>query len=262
MVKEKEEEKEEETTFMNLEKLEKTLENQKLEQRDKKGIKQNNTYNSTLKEKEQRPETAEHSDLSQLEKVLLHNKRTKELNKLNIPHYKVVREKLLDRLRASLQKGNKIDLTSLRKLNQNYWKIPPVPEIQRKRWKETWGKALLAIAKKRGTFIIDIKELITQEPFQGMRIKHLRKIVNWLKEENLARWINGERTTFIIYWKTKKELAEKIYQMASELRVPMLSLDDLHSIYDFPTEDLREVLKLIAAKKGVRMKKQTLFFLV
>lgn len=256
----KENEGNEEASFMSLEKLEKMLENQKQKQENKERNKQKKKDTVAPKEKAQRSKSTKNADISKVDNILLHNKKIKELNKLNIPHYKVVREKLLERLQASLQQGDKIDLTSLHKLNHNYWKIPPVPEAQRKRWKETWGKAILAVAKKRGTFLIDIKELITREPFKGMRIKHLRKIINWLKEENLARWINGERTTFIVYWKTKKELAEKIYKKASELRVPMLSLDDLQKIYDFPTEELRDVLKLIDEKKGVRMKKQTLFF--
>lgn len=183
-----------------------------------------------------------------------------KLEKATQPYFRQLKEELLETLKTNLRGNQHLDLPDINTLSKPFWKIPPLNEVQREIWNEKWGHTLLSIARKRNEFLVDLKALLYHRPFKGMRLKNLRLVVEWLKEEHLARWLNTEKTTAVVFWKTRKEIAEEVYEQASEAGVLLLNLTDLRKVYKLPKEDLRKILTLIAEKQDTELTEKTVFF--
>lgn len=182
-----------------------------------------------------------------------------KLEEITQPHSKDLREKLITQLKNELE-PKEINTEHLDKMTQPFMKIPPKNETQRRIWKEDWSKALLILARKKVEFVFDLKNLLQQHPFHNIRLKNLRIIVEWLKEEELARWLNSSRTTMVIFWKTREEIAEEIYETALAIGVPFLGLRDIQKVYKLPRRDLREIIDILEEKTNSKSAHNTIFF--
>lgn len=192
----------------------------------------------------------------QLGTTIRTDKLDEKLNKIAKPFTQWIRTKLIERLKDELKKGKKIDLANrIGNLSSHWWKIPPKNEKALQRWKERWGNALLLIGKKKGQFLFDLKELRHQFPLTdaqgGISLQNLQKIVEYLKSRGLARWLNKEETMSVVFWQTRKEIAEKVYQEAKQLGVPFIRLEDLRKVYQLPLSDLDKIIQILS-KEGER----------
>lgn len=187
----------------------------------------------------------------QLDTTIRTHKLKEKLDKITKPFTQWIRAKLIERLKDDLKKGKKIDLANrIGNLSSHWWKIPPKNKKALQRWKERWGNALLVIGKKKGQFLFDLKSLLHQFPLTddqgGMRLQHLQKIIEFLKGEGLARWLNKEQTTAVIFWQTRKEIVEKVYQEVKQLGVPFIRLEDLRKVYQLPLSDLDQIMQILS----------------
>ena len=143
-------------------------------------------------------------------------------------------------------------------VNAPWMYITPRKEQQMKSWLESWGNVLLDYSKFFVKHIININDLRKEYPFQNKKINkaltldQIRKIVDYLVEKGLARWLNEKIMLRVrVYWRTNEEWADIMleYLLNTGRIVEVLSLFDLTQLNQewsyLPREDLVKVCQIL-----------------
>lgn len=123
-------------------------------------------------------------------------------------------------------------------VNAPWMFITPKKDSQLKSWLEDWSTVLLDYAQIFNFHVVNINELRNVHPFNNRKIgkklslEQLRQIVDYLIEQNFARWLDEQRKTRArIYWKSLEEWADEML----DFLIDTGRIVEIHSLYDLTT---------------------------
>jgi len=120
-------------------------------------------------------------------------------------------------------------------------------------WLNKWKDVLIIYSKKHRKFLHSLPKLVSERPFydgkSGLSIEDVRKIVDMLVQEDLARWLDEDKTNFVVYWLPISFIVELVIEAAKEAGLYLIRSNIISEVLkDIPSHDLIEILKIIVNK--------------
>ncbi len=160
------------------------------------------------------------------------------------------------RLIVESEKVGKIDYPEY--IEKSWFYIRPHKNFEDK-WLEMWSEILLIYCRKNRTFVVNIIDLLIDEPFRSkdgihaITMDDLRSIIDHLVNKGKARWLDDKKERALVYWEEPEGMVSKIVRFTREAGFKYVTLHLLDKTWpDLPIEEKINLLKkLVVSKKGV-----------
>ena len=126
------------------------------------------------------------------------------------------------------------------------------------KWFEMWKQVLLIYLANERSFLVNVAELANSFPFynssigKGIGVDALREIVDRLVKDGLARWLDKNKVTAVVYWQSLENIIQKILKYSREIGLKYITLDLLDKVWpNLPVDEKIKILNdIVSSKKG------------
>jgi vacuolar-type H+-ATPase subunit I/STV1 len=134
-------------------------------------------------------------------------------------------------------------------------------EKQKIEWLQEWANFVIDYAKTFIIHVIDVVNLLTQQPFSDFkqnRERYLKDIMNYLATQTtIAEWIDKAKTRLRLYWRSLEEWSEKLYDYMFIIGTEIVTLIDIKNtgaqiaegFVTLPSPDLKRIIDLLVKDK-------------